>query len=285
MNTYLDTLTRYPDPLSTEDEATATPDQLIEANLRYVVSVARKYQGRGLPLEDLIAEGNTGLVDASRRFDPKKRVRFITYAIWWIRQAIHKALEYNPEIRIPANITQKARQAFREQAHLEQVRGGYVPLSSALDALEEGGEELTPWVRESIELTTRTTISLDEDPFGEDPNANPYRDSSWHNAIAAPSGDPGEELDRLADRQLVAAAMEGLTERERLVVVRYFGLDGDMPPAHPGQLNRGGVETLDEIGRTFNLTRERVRQIKEKAMRKMANKLRTIRKQEARVGA
>ncbi len=224
--------------------------KLVRANLRFVVSVAKKYQGQGLTLADLINEGNYGLIKAAQRFDETRGFKFISYAVWWIRQAILQALaEQSRVVRLPLN----------RIGTLSKIRKAGAELSQQLErppTPEEIAEVvgITPEkVRESLQHTGRH-LSVDA-PFNEDDE----------NSLLDVLSDEDEELpdERLLGESLkidVNRALSTLHPREAEITRLYFGIGREQPM------------TLEEIGKEFDLTRERVRQIKEKALRKLRQK-------------
>ena len=221
-------------------------ERLTRANLRFVVSVAKQYQNQGLSLPDLINEGNLGLIKAAEKFDETRGFKFISYAVWWIRQSILQAIaEQSRIVRLPLN----------------QV-GSVNKINRMLNKFEQENER-----RPSIEEISQET-NLPEEKVDEAMSAN-----TRHVSVDAPfaEGDEGSLLDVLvndsspmADRQLVIESLQAeikqalrmLNERERNVIEAFFGIDGP-------------EMTLEEIGTKYGLTRERVRQIKEKAIRRL----------------
>ena len=221
-------------------------ERLTKANLRFVVSVAKQYQNQGLPLPDLINEGNLGLIKAAERFDETRGFKFISYAVWWIRQSILQAIaEQSRIVRLPLN----------------QV-GSVNKINRMLSKFEQENER-----RPSVEEISKE-INLPEEKVDEAMSAN-----TRHVSVDAPfsEGDEGSLLDVLinesspmADRQLVMESLQAeikqalriLNERERNVIEAFFGINGP-------------EMTLEEIGDKYGLTRERVRQIKEKAIRRL----------------
>ncbi len=223
-------------------------DQLVRANLRFVVSVAKQYQNQGLSLQDLINEGNVGLIKAAQRFDETRGFKFISYAVWWIRQSILQAIaEQSRIVRLPLN----------------QV-GSVNKINRALNKFEQEHER-----RPSVDEIAETT-DLPEDKIADAMNAN-----TRHVSVDAPfvDGDDNSLLDILAnndapmaDNELVkqslqteiSRALQLLNERERNIIEAFFGIN--QPEL-----------TLEEIGNKYGLTRERIRQIKEKAIRRLRN--------------
>jgi RNA polymerase primary sigma factor len=222
-------------------------EKLVYSNLRFVVSVAKRYVGHGLSFLDLIAEGNVGLITAAHRFDERRNFRFISYAVWWIRQAIQKALaEQTHTVRLPINRAQQAQKLRKINNRLEQERGGSVHQ-------EELAKELDITVNKLNEINAvlRPLLSLDESVHDDD--SQPLQE-----ILANPEDTTPEEdfVQKELHAQLLHA-MEKLTDRERDIVTRYYGL-GDEEST-----------SLEAIGEDINLSRERVRQIRNDALRKM----------------
>ena len=219
-------------------------NELVEANLRFVVSVAKEYQNRGLALVELISAGNVGLITASERFDETKGYKFISYAVWWVRQAILQALMEQSTVRVPVNRLDMLSKVSRTYEALQQ--DGPVPsLDKVADTLG--------FSREKVEQTlvdNQPIRSLDA-PFtdGEERCLLDYLSNEELN--------PEDEVLGVALREDIDCALSGLNEREAEVLRLYFGLLNE-PPL-----------TLDQIGVRFALTRERVRQIKELALSKL----------------
>jgi len=225
----------------------AALNRLVQANLRFVVTVARSYQGRGLGLADLIEEGNLGLMKAARRFDEKRGFRFISYAIWWIRQSILQALhDQSRVVRIPVNRAGRASRIDRTAQALEQTLGRPATAADVAEALAIPEEE----VRQHQAYTQRA-VSLDA-PASEDGEAPLLQ------LLADPEG--ADAHDRIAEKDLardLRQALSDLDPRERKILRDYFGMD------------TGEGVTLESIGKELGLTRERVRQLKERAIRKL----------------
>ena len=226
---------------------------LVEANLRFVVSVAKKYQGNGLSLSDIINEGNLGLIKAAKRFDPSRGFKFISYAVWWIRQAILQALaEQGRLIRLPLNRVGTITKITKAAEKLEAEMGRPPKVEEISHQLEVKTEE----VFNALQYSRRHS-SLDA-PFAEG------EDSSLINVIEdQQEKDPDNKVMDTSMKEEIASALSTLTDRERAVIEMYFGI------------NRDRSFTLNEIGEQFSLTRERVRQIKEKAIRRLAHKTRS----------
>lgn len=230
-------------------------EKLVKANLRFVVSVCRNYQNQGLPLSDLINEGNLGLIRAAKRFDEKKNFKFISYAVWWIRQAILQALaEQSRIIKLPLNRVGTIHKIGKTQSKLEQK------LRRAPN-VEEIAQELNideGEVRETIKIGN-THMSLDA-PLQQGEDAKLIDMLQDSNQVSPDGGVMDISLQKEID-----SILDTLSEREKEVVKLYFGIGEDT--AH----------TLEEIGLRFNLTRERVRQIKEKALRRLKHSSRSKR--------
>ena len=227
----------------------AALDKLTKANLRFVVSVSKQYQNQGLALPDLINEGNVGLMKAAQRFDETRGFKFISYAVWWIRQSILQALAEQARIvRLPLNkigVINKINKAYSE---LEQMYERPPSAAELADALECSVEE----VRQTIKNNGRH-VSMDASLVeGEDSSFNMY-DLLTNDSLPGPES----ELTKDSLRKDIERSLRTLTMREGEIVRLYFGLNGKYPL------------TLEEIGDQFELTRERVRQIKEKAIRRL----------------
>ena len=227
--------------------------ELTEANLRFVVSVAKDYQGQGLPLTDLINEGNLGLIKAAERFDETRGFKFISYAVWWIRQSVLQALaEHSRIVRLPLNRVGTISKINKASERLEQ-EFERAPRSDEL------AKQLDMKVNEvnDAQRISRRHHSLDT-PFSDDDK------NSLLDVIAdGKTDDPDKELQIDSLRDEVRAALDTLKDREKDVIRMYFGIDHDY------------ALTLNEIGEEFGLTRERVRQIKEKAIRRLRHRSRS----------
>ena len=222
-------------------------EKLTKANLRFVVSVAKQYQNQGLTLPDLINEGNLGLIKAAQRFDETRGFKFISYAVWWIRQSILQALaEQSRIVRLPLNKIGSINKINKTFAFLEQSH-------ERPPSAEEIANELDMTindVKESMKNSGRH-VSMDA-PLVEGEDSNLY-----DVLRSGESPNPDKELIHESLRTEIERALETLTPREADVIKLYFGLGNHHPM------------TLEEIGETFDLTRERVRQIKEKAIRRL----------------
>ena len=222
-------------------------EKLTKANLRFVVSVAKQYQNQGLSLGDLINEGNLGLIKAAKRFDETRGFKFISYAVWWIRQSILQALaEQSRIVRLPLNRVGSLNKISKSFSELEQKFEREPSPEELAEVLEITSSEVV----DTMKISGRH-VSMDA-PFvqGEE---NSLLDVLKNDDDRTP--DDGLIMDSL--RKEVQRALSTLTQREADVVCLYFGLDGQQ------------ALTLEEIGEKFNLTRERVRQIKEKAIRRL----------------
>jgi len=227
--------------------------ELTEANLRFVVSVAKDYQGKGLPLTDLINEGNLGLIKAAKRFDETRGFKFISYAVWWIRQSILQALaEDSRIIRLPQNRVGMISRIAREAEVLEH-QYERAPMQDEI-ATELGLNSID--VENAIKISKRHH-SLDT-PFREGEDNTLIDVLHDHGQKSPDSGLMTESL-----KQEIRDSLNTLKDRERDVIKMYFGID------------REYALTLNEIGEEFNLTRERVRQIKENAIRRLRHKSRS----------
>lgn len=222
-------------------------ERLVKANLRFVVSVAKQYQNQGLSLGDLINEGNLGLIKAAKRFDETRGFKFISYAVWWIRQSILQALaEQSRIVRLPLNRVGALNKIGKKFSELEQQYEREPTAAELAEQLDMSIAEIS----ETIKISGRH-LSVDA-PFvqGED---NRLLDILPNDQQPPPDS----ELMRESLRVEVQQVLKTLSEREAEVIRLYFGLDDSQ------------CLTLEEIGEKFNLTRERVRQIKEKAIRRL----------------
>ncbi len=222
-------------------------EKLTKANLRFVVSVAKQYQNQGLSLSDLISEGNLGLIKAAQRFDETRGFKFISYAVWWIRQSILQALaEHSRIVRLPLNRIGWVSKIQKTFIELEQKFEREPTAAEMAEKLNIDVED----VLDSLRISARQ-VSIDSPLKSEE-------EGSLLDLLVDESGEaPDQEMIRDSLRKEVQSALSTLTQRETDVVTYYFGLNNQSPM------------TLEEIGTIFNLTRERVRQIKEKAIRRL----------------
>jgi RNA polymerase primary sigma factor len=256
LDQYLKDISAY--PLISRDEEAALArrireddqealDKLVRSNLRFVVSVAKKYQNQGVSLSDLINEGNLGLIRAAHKFDETKGIKFISYAVWWIRQAILQALaEQSRIVRVPLNRAGTLHRIGKRAAALLQELGReatHAEIASGMDITEEE-------VAKTMSIS-QATLSLDAPMApGEDNKLLDYLPDTVNPT-------PDEQIFVKALTESIEEALSHLKERESKILRLYFGLDGNEPM------------TLEEIGALLGITRERVRQIKEKALSRL----------------
>lgn len=221
-------------------------DHLVNANLRFVVSVAKRYLNKGLSFMDLIAEGNIGLITAAKRFDERRDFRFISYAVWWIRQSIQKAIaEQTNTVRLPVNRTQQAQRMRRLAVDLEQKNKREVHDEEIAEAMDLSLDKMR-----QINAATRAMISIDESAYGDE----------------MPLTETLSDPDEIGPEQVyvqhelareLGLALDVLDSRERLIVTRYYGLGNEE------------AWSLEAIGQEMGLSRERVRQIRNQALERM----------------
>jgi len=223
-------------------------EKLIKANLRFVVNIAKKYQKRGLPLIDLINEGNMGLITAADKFDYRKGYHFISYAVWWIKQSILKALsEKTRLIRLPLNRANQLMQIERYRKEKDQLQGGEISndeIAAALDIEEGSVNDILNASREYISFDSPIMFDKKERYLSEI-----LKDTNFK--------EPEDKFVDDALRDAILKSLESLTEKEQTVIKYRYGLDGNEPMS------------LKEIGKKFNLTKERIRQIEKKAIRRL----------------
>lgn len=222
-------------------------ERLVKANTRFVVGVAKEYQGQGMPIQDLISEGNLGLIKAALRFDETRGFKFISYAVWWIRQSILQALaEQSRVVRLPLNQVGNINKVGRVLEALEKKYGREPTKKEIADSMHKTEAELS----DILKISARQ-LSLDE-PFKKDEDYS-LLDLLESQQFELPDG----SLMRESLRVEIEKILKTLKSREAKIVRLYFGFEGDRPL------------TLEEIGEHFHMTRERVRQIKEKALRRL----------------
>jgi len=222
-------------------------DQLVQANLRFVIDVAKNYQNRGLSLSDLISAGNVGLLTAAERFDGTKGYKFISYAVWWIKQSILQTIaEHARTVRLPLNKLSLLKDISKVSRQLGQGRDSEPKIEEIAAELDVPAQEVLDTM-----LSARTVRSLDE-TFEDDDERNLLNILSDENQDS-----PDTEVLRDSAREQLEGVLNSLDDRELRIIRLYFGLDGNE------------ALTLEQIGGLMNVTRERVRQLKERALSKL----------------
>ena len=260
LSTYLKTIDKI--PLLTYDEEyelalkakngdKKAREKLINANLRFVVSVAKKFRGQGMPLEDLINEGNIGLMTAVDKFEPEKGYHFISYAVWWVRQAILKALaEQSRPVRLPLNRSNELIQIVRAKNDLIHNKGISDPTVDEIAAAS--GLDVT-LVKNLLEVT-RDMISFDSPIKGDEEG-----DSSYFDIVEDKSQSPEDDVVNHMMEKDVRGLLSVLGDKERDIIEKRYGFNGNEPMS------------LKAIGDEYNLTKERIRQIEKAALQKLRN--------------
>ncbi len=254
---YLEDLSRYPLLSAAEEDAVARRaragdpealEQLVRANLRFVVSVAKRYQNRGLPFGDLVQEGNLGLVTAAKKFDPDQGVKFISYAVWWIRQAILASLaRQSRSVRLPLNRATELSRVLRVSEDLKQ-RLGRDPSPAEI----AGPAELEASTVEMLLGLNVAEVRLDA-PIGDG------EDNQLIERFLVDDSDVEDSVDRALLKEHVALALQGIRPRDARVLRLYYGLQGE------------SEHTLEQIGQLLGVTRERVRQLRDRALLEIRN--------------
>ena len=231
-----------------QDNNLRARDKLLKANLRFIAQIAREYDGRGLPLADMISEGTDGFIEAIDRFDASKGMKLISYAVWWIRQRIKKALGENKTVRPPLSVVMDSYAVDRKSEKLMQQIGRYPSLHEiAASAGISEDRTLRGQTVKNISCSLDNPLDTDE----QDPISflGRYEQTTFAN--------PDEELHQAELREIIDGMLDDLEERDRWILEQYFGLDGTEP------------KTLEQIGDELNITRERVRQLRNRAMEEL----------------
>jgi len=254
---YLNQISKFP-ALSQEDEKRLgnriqkgdknALKELIESNLRFVVSYVRKYKGMGIGMFDLINEGNLGLIEAAKRFDPSRNVKFISYAVWWIRQAIiHALTRYSRAYHLPQKLSAKISDMKRKAAELKTELGREPTREEIAKRMDITKDEV-----EDLEILDGKNVSLSDKYFAEGVEMEDRIEDSLTPSVEY-------QIIKTSIQRQIREMLGGLNEKEENVIKLRFGLDDDK------------ARTLQEIGDMLNLSRERIRQIEQKAMRKLAS--------------
>jgi RNA polymerase primary sigma factor len=223
-------------------------EKLVSSNLRFVVSVAKQYQNQGLPLSDLINEGNLGLIRAARKFDETRGFKFISYAVWWIRQAIMQSIvEQSRIIKLPINKAGAYAKVTKAFAQFEQQFQREPDVEELMEMLGMTKEEIKEYFRSH----STSTVSTDMIIGGTDSVS--LNETLYDKEVLSPE----EEMEKKAAEDQIMTILKNLPERDLEIITSYYGLMGKQPM------------TLEEIGARFSLTRERVRQIKERCLRRL----------------
>jgi RNA polymerase primary sigma factor len=256
LDQYLREISQYP-LISREDEVDLARrirtgcelslDKLVRSNLRFVVSVAKKYQNQGVSLSDLINEGNLGLIRAAHKFDETKGIKFISYAVWWIRQAILQALaEQSRIVRVPLNRAGTLHRIGKRSSALQQELGREPTVEEIAEGMDISEEEI------------EKTLSISQSHLSLDATLTPGEDNKLLDYLPdTQNASPDQETFERALTDSIEEVLGTLKEREAKILRLYFGLEGQEPM------------TLEEIGSMMGITRERVRQIKEKALARL----------------
>lgn len=256
LRTYLNQIAKY--PILTQEEEKKLGKQiqkgdrdalkrLIEANLRFVVSYVKKYKGMGMGMFDLINEGNLGLIEAAKRFDPDRNVKFISYAVWWIRQAIIHALTRSSRAyHIPQKLSDKISEMKKKTSQLKVELGRDPSREEIAKRMKITVDEI-----EDLELLDERDVSLSDTYYDEDQEMGDRIEDTISPSVEY-------QIIKNSIQDQIRELLKGLDEKEKYVIKSRFGLDDDRP------------QTLQEIGDGLNLSRERVRQIEQKAMRKLS---------------